>query len=192
MKFLDATNLLVLTLTRSSLRAGGLSSCCFAAVQYTVQYNNRTGRERQLITWTVLKSKHCEIHCISNLDFNVNHTEQGRSIYQTLSSKYMMFMKEVRLLESLGLCQRWKLSMKQDGMHPDQKPREHILHLRMWPDGGITGVVERDTVFGDIFGSWNMKSICFFILNRSKTRSRGDRYNSISNTGISMMKVNDF
>merc|ERR1719480_618883 len=93
----------------------------------------------------------------------------------------MMFMKEVRLLESLGLCQRWKLSMKQDGMHPEQNPSEHILHLRMWPDGGITGVVERDNVFGDIFGSWNMKSICFFILNRSKTRSRG--------TGISMMKL---
>ena len=76
-------------------------------------------------------------------------------------------MKEVRLLESLGLCQRWQLSVKQDGMHPDQKPLEHILHLRMWPDGGVTGVVERDNVFGDIFGTWNVKSICFNIINRA-------------------------
>ena len=76
-------------------------------------------------------------------------------------------MKEVRLLESLGLCQRWLLSVKQDGMHPDQKPLEHILHLRMWPDGGVTGLVERDNVFGDIFGTWNVKSICFNIINRA-------------------------
>ena len=93
-------------------------------------------------------------------------------------------MKEVRLLESLGLCQRWLLSVKQDGMHPEQKPLDHLLHLRMWPDGGVTGVLERDNVFndilgvmerdnvfGDIFGTWNVKSICFIIINRVSTNT---------------------
>ena len=74
------------------------------------------------------------------------------------------------MLESLGLCQKWQLCLKQDGMHPEDKPLESVLHLRLWPDGGVTGVVERDKGLGDIFGHWDMKSICFFILHRQRTR----------------------
>ena len=81
-----------------------------------------------------------------------------------------MDWNKIRMLESLGLCQKWQLCLKQDGMHPEQKPLESVLHLRLWPDGGVTGVVERDKGLGDIFGHWDMKSICFFILNRPRTR----------------------
>ena len=81
-----------------------------------------------------------------------------------------MDWNKIRMLESLGLYQKWQLCLKQDGMHPEQKPVECVLHLRLGSDGGVTGVVERDNVLGDIFGHWDVKSICFFILNRPHTR----------------------
>ena len=40
------------------------------------------------------------------------------------------------------------------------------MNLRLWPDGGVTGVVERDNDIGDIFGSWDVKGICLFFLYR--------------------------
>ena len=82
------------------------------------------------------------------------------------------YLKELKLLESLGLCQRWQLCVKKDGMHPDQKPLEYIVNLRLWPDGGAIGVVERENVFGDVFGSWTVKGICLFFLNRTLARAR--------------------
>ena len=103
-----------------------------------------------------------------------------------------MLLKELSFLETLGLYQRWEISIKYEstlnhnaiGSEVDTRlQRRLIALLRMWPEGGVTGVVlkggngleEKETpefLFGDVFGSWNVEGISFSIMVRSTEKRR--------------------
>ena len=103
-----------------------------------------------------------------------------------------MLLKELSFLETLGLYQRWEISIKYEsilnhntiGSEVETRlQRRLIALLRMWPEGGVTGVVLRggngleeketpESLFGDVFGSWNVEGISFSIMVRSTEKRR--------------------
>ena len=79
-------------------------------------------------------------------------------------------------LVELGAVQKWMITTQQDGMHPvnSTNQKDNHLFIKLWPGGGVSGFKPHhgDAVpvqgFGDIYGTWSSKRICFTILSRTR------------------------
>ena len=107
---------------------------------------------------------------------------------EELEKKKKMQLKTIRtklnneldLTERLRLCRRWFLYIYL------KDPKENYIRIsgyisgiatiRMWPGGGLSGVVHKDGEkdkrefenLGDIFGTWNSDGVSFFMLLREQ------------------------
>ena len=79
-------------------------------------------------------------------------------------------------LVEVGAVQKWTITTKHDGMHPvnSTNNKAAYLFIKLWPGGGVSGFkpLHGDALpvlgFGDIYGEWSAKGICFYILSRTR------------------------